>query len=209
MILFVGNSQGSPLHSSPQPRSQEKKETERTHLDKPGSPQTVSKAIERLKQAVNGNSVVKNQCSVQGRTIEVEESSNVVESTGCALVVTTTKKTSTGNGSLRFTLRVNLADLTMPVSVEPLNTAGCKPERGTLIQVTSRSKPGKTIQTSRISSDIQKTDNQPAEGKEATFRKSLTLFFPDTESAKRAARALERAVAVCGGEEWPDEDDLP
>jgi len=142
----------------------------------------------------------------------VEESSEIVGAGGCRIVVTTVKKKNPGDGrgDLRFTLEANLGDLTTPASVEPLTLSACKPDKGTLIQVFSRAKPGKTIRTTgSVSLATQATAEQPIHGQEAPPRKSLSFFFPDIDVAKKVARALDRAVAVCGGEEWPDEDDLP
>jgi hypothetical protein len=190
----------------PNPATQER---EREHREKAANPQTVAKAVDRLKQAVNGYAAVTNVCSSKGQEVEVEEHFEIVEATGCSIVVTTTKKNRPATRDLRFTLRVNLADLTTPTSIEPVNLSGCKSGQGALMQVLSRARPGKTIPTTRRSSDTHLPATAPDQEQEAPPRKSLAFFFQDTDAAKRATRALNRAVAVCGGDEWPDEDDLP
>jgi hypothetical protein len=170
--------------------------------------QIIFNATERLKRAVNGNSVVKNRCEFQGHTIQVEESTEITKTDGCNLIVKTVKTTSPGEGKpqLRFIMHANLADLSTPASVEPQKFSQCKSDQGTLLKVMSRAQPGKSIPTSRSSTSQPSTGS---EDQEAPARKDLSLFFSDAAIARRAARALDRAVAICGGKEWPDDDDLP
>jgi hypothetical protein len=181
---------------------QARTEKEEARTTKPGDVQSILKATERLKRAVNGNSVVQNQCQIQGHTVQVEESTEISEADGCHLIVSTVKTSDPGEGRqpLRFTMHANLADLSTPASVEPQSFSGCKPGNGMLLKVMIRVQPGKSIPTSRSST------SQPSI---ALARKDLSFFFSDAVIARRAARALDRAVAVCGGTEWPDEDDLP
>lgn len=189
---------------------QERKESERPGTEK-GNAQSISKAIEHLKRAVNGNSVVRNQCDAQGHTVEVEEKTEIAEVDGCDLIVKTVKTTNPGpdGQELHFILHANLTDLSAPASVEPLSFSHCKPMEGSLVRVMSRTQPGKIIRTTQSSSS-QPRDGQPhTEQQKTPGRKDLSFFFSDSAVARRAARALDRAVALCGGKEWPDEDDLP
>lgn len=196
------------IPSLPMSERQETKDRDRERSKKASHPHEIRKAIEQLKQAVNGHSAVANQCMVQGRKVEVEESSEVVETSSCDITVTTAKKSKSGARDIRFTIWASLSDLTVPASVEPLNLAGCQPEHGPVIQVVSRTQPGKIVRTTRSPQGTRVADHSDEETM-ALNRKNLTFFFPNTELAKKAAVALDRAVAVCGGEEWPDEDDLP
>lgn len=179
------------------------------HKDQLAHPQAIRRAIEGLRQAVNHHSAITTQCRVQGQDVDVNESSEIIETKDCAVVVTTVKKNSSQAGYTRFTLRPNLKDLTTPTSVEPLKLSGCEPKTGALFQIVSRTKLGKTLRTTRISQTADTPANDPLGEKEVPPRKALSFFFATPELAKKAARALDRAVAVCGGEEWPDEDDLP
>lgn len=189
---------------------QERKESERPETEN-GNAQSISKATERLKRAVNGNSVVRNQCDAQGHTVKVEEKTEIAEVDGCNLIIKTVKTTNPGadGRELHFTLYANLADLSTPASVEPLSFSQCKPVQGELVRVMSRTQPGKTIRITQNSTS-QPRDGQPhVEQKESPRRKDLTFFFSDNAVAQKAAEAMDRAVALCGGKEWPDEDDLP
>jgi len=202
----AGSSSSHSIPVSTQETTEKEGERER---HKPASSQAVRRAIEGLRQAVNGRSAVRNRCQAHEREVEVEESSEILEATGCSIIVKTVKKAGPESEVLSFTLRANLLDLTTPASVEPLHLANCRPEAGTLVQLVSRAKPGKSIRTTRVASGTQPAANQPVPEGEAPARRSLTFFFPNAELAQKAAKALNRAVAVCGGEEWPDEDDLP
>lgn len=184
---------------------------ERARTDKPADAKDILNATERLKRAVNGNSVVKNQCQFQGHTVQVKESTEVAETNGCNLVVKTVKTSSPGEGQreLRFTMHVNLADLSTPASTEPQNFSQCKPDHGMLLKVMSRAQPGRSIPTSRSSIAQPLAGQTIPENQQAPPRKDLSFFFSDAFIARRAARALDRAVAICGGKDWPDEDDSP
>jgi hypothetical protein len=180
---------------------QERTEKKEARARKPGDVQSILKATDLLKRVVNGNSVVKNQCQIRGRTAEVQENTEISEADGCNLIVRTVKTSGYGEDrrQLQFTVRASLADLTTPASVEPQTFSGCKPGNGVLLKVMSRVQPGKSIPTSRSST---------AQAETAPARKDLSFFFSDAVIARRA-RALDHAVAACGGREWPDEDDLP
>jgi hypothetical protein len=211
-VLYSAESQILHLPSLfPFAERQEAGKNERARTNKPGDAKSIFNAAERLKRAVNGNSVVKNQCQFQGHTVQVEESTEIAEANGCNLVVKTVKTSSPGEGQrqLRFTMHANLADLSTPASVEPQNFSQCKPEQGTLLKVMSRAQPGKSIPTSRSSISQPSAGQTSSEDQEAPARKDLSFFFSDAAIARRAARALDRAVAICGGKDWPDEDDLP
>ena len=181
---------------------QERTEKDVARRSKAPNVQSILKATERLKRVVNGNSVVKNQCLIQGHTVQVEERTEISEADGCHLIVSTVKTSGAGEGRqlLRFTMHADLADLSTPASAEPQSFSGCNPEKGVLLKVMSRVQPGKSIPTSRTSM------SQPSA---APARKDLSFYFSDAVIARRAAQALNRAVSVCGGTEWPDEDDLP
>ena len=211
MIPIVAKSQNPFFSTVPWlSEFQKRKESERPETEK-GNAQSISKAIERLKRAVNGNSVVKNQCEVQGHSVEVEEKTEITRMDGCMLIVKTVKTANPGaeRRELQFTLYANLADLSTPASVEPLSFSQCKPAQGELVRVMSRTQPGKTFWTTQNSTS-QPRDGQPhTEQKETPRRKDLSFFFSDSSVARKAAGALDRAVALCGGKEWPDEDDLP
>jgi hypothetical protein len=189
---------------------QESKESERPKPEKRNA-QSIFKATERLKRAVNGNSVVKNECQVQGHSVEVEEKTEIAQMDGCTLIVKTVKTTNPGaeRRELHFTLYASLADLSTPASVEPLSFSQCRPVQGELVRVMSRTQPGKIIRTTQNSTSQPRDGQAHTEQKESPERKDLIFFFSDTAAAKRAAGALDRAVALCGGTEWPDEDDLP
>lgn len=190
---------------------QEGRENERAPTNKPGDAKSIFNATERLKRAVNGNSVVKNQCQLQGHTVQVEESTEIAEADGCNLVVKTVKTTSPGEGQLqlRFTMHVTLGDLSTPASVAPQNFSQCKPDQGTILKVMSRAQPGKSIPTWRSSTAQPSADQKGSVKQQAPVRRDLSFFFSDAAIAGRAARALDRAVATCGGKDWPDEDDFP
>ena len=76
---------------------QEGKESERSQTKKE-SAQEIFKAIDRLKRAVNGKSTVKNQCQIQGNSVEVQEKTEVTEADGCNLIVKTVRTTSSSDG---------------------------------------------------------------------------------------------------------------
>jgi hypothetical protein len=189
---------------------QERRESEPVKGEK-GDAQNIYKATERLKRAVNGNSVVKNQCQIQQHSVEVEERTEIVEARGCSLVVKTIKTSNLRDGpqKLRFTFYADLADLSTPASVEPLNFSQCKPAQGALIKVKSRAQPGKNVRTTRGPDSAPGNSQTSSEQQETAAKKDLSFFFSDAAIARRTARALDHAVALCGGKEWPDEDDLP
>jgi hypothetical protein len=189
---------------------QEGRESKRTQAEK-GDAQSIFKATERLKRTVNGNFVVKNHCQVQGRSVEVEESTEIAEVDGCNLIVKTVKTSNPSDGrrERRFTFYANLGDLSTPASVEPLSFSQCKPVQGALVKVMSRAQPGKTVRTTRNSTSPPEGGQASTDQQETPARKDLSFFFSDTAIARRTARALDHAVTICGGKEWPDEDDLP
>jgi hypothetical protein len=147
LIPIVAESQ-NPVFSTVSRLSdfQERKESERPKTEK-GNAQSISKATEQLKRAVNGNSVAKNQCEVQGHSVEVEEKTEIAQMDGCVLIVKTVKTTDPGadGRELHFTLYANLTDLSTPASVEPLSFSQCRPVQGELVRVMSRTQPGKVI----------------------------------------------------------------
>lgn len=211
VVPIVAESQNPVFSAGPRLNEfQVRKESERPKTEK-GNAQSIYKATERLKRSVNGKSVVKNECDAQGHSVEVEEETEIAEVDGCSLIVKTVKTTNPAADSkeLQFTLYANLTDLSTPAAVEPVSFSHCKPREGSLVRVMSRAQTGKVIPTAQ-NSTLQPRDGQPhTEQKETPGRKDLSFFFSDLAIATKAARALDRAVAVCGGKEWPDEDDLP
>ncbi len=211
VIPMVAESQNPVFSPVPSSREiQERKEAERPESKKRNA-QSISKAIEQLKRAVNGNSVVRNQCDTQGHTVEIEEKTEIAQVDGCNMIVKTVKTTNAeaDGRELHFTLHANLADLSTPASVEPLSFSHCKPMEGSLVKVMSRTQPGKIIGMAQNSTSQPRDGQAHTEQKEMPGRKDLSFFFSDNAVARKAAGALDRAVALCGGKEWPDEDDLP
>ena len=190
-------------------KGQEKRNRDPEYKDRLANPQAIRRAIEGLRQAVNRHSAITTQCRVQGQDVDVDESSEIMETKGCAVVVTTVKRNRSQAGYTRFTRRAHLKALTTPTSVEPLKLSGCEPKTGALFQIMSRAQFGKTLRTTRVSQTTDPPPNHPIAEEEVPPRKGLSFFFASPELAKKAARALDRAVAVCSGGEWPDEDDLP
>jgi len=200
--------QSQPLACAQESRNEATGEKRVATTDK----RLLAQATTRLQQAVNGKAVVQNDCQRRGKSFKVEESTEIVEIKGCEATFKTRKRSTSADGvqQLEFTLFANLAELTTPVSVEPATSAECKSVSTPILRVASRAQPGKkvraTMQTiSRPADGNQASDEKPA----ATTRNDVSFFFHDPAMAKRAARALDRAVKLCGGQEWPDEDDLP
>jgi hypothetical protein len=215
-LITLQTGQGLAVSSERMPRglsgtTQEREEPSR----RPANRQTISTATEELQRAVNGNAFVRNRCSISGKEIKVEESSEIVQTDRCKLIVRT-KKTTLGMNhqtslspdpqqSIEFMIYVDLSDLTTPVLVETQDFAHCEGGVGVL-KVSSRSNPQHSIEVIRRP---QRTPPaKPEKGAKQT-RRDLSLFFVDPKAAKKAAVALDRAVKACGGQEWPDEDDLP
>jgi hypothetical protein len=191
---------------------QERRDTDREGAGETASKQNIAGATERLRRSVNGRAAVRNVCQSKGSDVQVEERTEITQISGCDLVFNTRKTTSLPDGQheVAFTLYVHLADLTTPSSVEPQSFSQCKTMQGALLKVMSRAQPGKVLRATRRSSFIPSAgSSKPEEPEAATTRSDLSFFFSDAASAAKAARALEQAVKVCGGKEWPDEDDLP
>jgi hypothetical protein len=199
----------TPAWAPPDERSAQ---TDRDKTATPAKKATLAEITNQLKQSVDGKAVVHNQCESQGHAVQVEEGTEITEVGGCK-VTFKTRKTSTspdGQRVLEFTMHANLAELTMPASVEPQTFAQCQATDGAVLRVVSQAQPGKKIRTTRratsqLANGTQKVD----EPEQEIARKDLSLFFQDPVAAKKAARALDHAVRRCGGTEWPDEDDLP
>jgi uncharacterized membrane protein len=172
---------------------------------------TIAERIEELRQSVNSKAAARTRCASQGHEDEVEEMTEIVDVSGCNLTVRTRKITTskistpgTGQREVEFTIYANLADLTTPASVQPQTFVQCKSVDGPVLKVMSRTAPGKSLRAVRRSSPPNTSENA-----EQIRRNDLSFFFSDEAKAKKAARALDRAVRSCGGKEWPDEDDLP
>ena len=191
---------------------QERGEAEPERPGKPADKQTIADAMERLRRSVNGKAIVHNCHQSKGHDVKVEEGSEITQITGCDLILKTRKMTTLQDGprELEFTLYAHLADLTTPASVEPQSFSECKPATGAILKVMSRAQPGKTVRaTRRLISDPGSGASKSEQSKTQTTRSDLSFFFSDAVAAQKAARALDQAAKVCGGKEWPDEDDLP
>jgi hypothetical protein len=195
---------------------QERRDADREGAGETASKQNIVGATERLRRSVNGRAAVRNVCQSKGNDVQVEEHTEITQTSGCDLVVKTRKTNSLPDGQhdVVFTLYVHLADLTTPSSVEPQSFSQCKTTQGAVLKVMSRAQPGKVLRATRRSNFIpapgsKPESSKPEEPETPTTRSDLSFFFSDAASAAKAARALERAVKVCGGREWPDEDDLP
>ena len=191
---------------------QERRDADREGAGGTASKQNIAGATERLSRSVNGRAMVRNVCQSKGSDIQVEERTEITQTSGCDLVFKTRKTTFLPDGQqgVEFKLYVHLADLTTPSSVEPQSFSQCKTTQGAVLKVMSRVQPGKVLRATRRSSFIPSAgSSKPEEPEAPTTRSDLSFFFSDAASAAKAARALERAVKVCGGREWPDEDDLP
>jgi len=191
---------------------QERGEAEPERPGKPADKQTIADAMERLRRSVNGKAIVHNCHQSKGHDVKVEEGSEITQITGCDLILKTRKMTTLQDGprELEFTLYAHLADLTTPASVEPQSFSECKPATGAILKVMSRAQPGKTVRaTRRLISDPGSGASKSEQSKTQTTRSDLSFFFSDAVAAQKAARALDQALKVCGGKEWPDEDDLP
>lgn len=194
------------LHAFP---VQEERHADRQHAVPRSNRPAIAERTEELRQAVNGKAAVRTRCNSQNHEVEVEETTEIVDVSGCNLTVRTRKITTSGSDNsrreLEFTLYANLAELTTPASVQPQTFSQCKNVDGPVFKVMSRTEPGKPLRAVRHSSPSKPTENAEAQIR----RHDLSFFFPDEAKAKKAARALDRAVRGCGGKEWPDEDDLP
>jgi len=184
-------------------RSQEP-EAEHEREERPVTKEHLGELTERLQRLVNGKAVVKNECQLQEQEVQVEESSQITEISGCTIILVTGKTTgfAAGPRHVEFTLSANLADLTTPASVQKQTFSQCKPIDGVVVKVMSRAAPGKTVHVTRREN---KVEAKPTD----SLRGDLSFFFPNLAAAQRAARLLDQVVRSCGGKEWPDEDDLP
>ena len=191
---------------------QEHGEAEHEKPGKPADKQSIAEAMARLRRSVNGKAIVHNCHQSKGHDVKVEEGSEITQITGCDLILKTRKMTTLQDGprGLEFTLYAHLADLTTPASVEPQSFAECKPTAGAILKVMSRAQPGKTVRaTRRLISDPGSGASKSEQTETQTTRSDFSFFFSDAVTARKAARALDQALKVCGGKEWPDEDDLP
>jgi hypothetical protein len=209
--LFLGVPQ-TVISQSYLVTGQESGESDRERLGKPASKQSIAEATERLRRSVNGKAIVHNCHQSKGHDVRVEESSEITQITGCDLILKTRKTTTLPDGprELEFTLYAHLADLTTPASVEPQSFSECKPATGAILKVMSRAQPGKRVRATRRSMAESANGASKAEQPETQIATGdLSFFFSDADMARKAARALDQALKVCGATEWPDEDDLP
>lgn len=186
---------------------------EREQEAQPSANSTVAKArlrrnAEILTKVVNQSASVENDCTKDGKDARVVEKSKITELEGCRLVVKMRKTTifATGEREVTFTTEANLEDLTTPVAVESQTFAGCHAKEGQILKVSSNAAPGKKLKVTRTAKGGNSED---AKESSEIARRDVTFFFHDAVAAPKAARALEHLVKLCGGNEWPDEDDLP
>jgi hypothetical protein len=215
------------------PMTQEAAEQEK----RPGNSNEILASTRKFQRAVNGNAIVRNRCRVQGKDIEIEETTDVIKTDGCKLVVKARKVTrpadvraidspadegkkssmdhrpaddqkqsANGPREIEFIVYADLSELTTPVLVETQKFGQCEAGGAGVLKVSSRSEPGKAMQVIRRSEANGTTKDH--EGVTQT-RRDLSLFFSIPAAAEKARKALELAVKTCGGNEWPDEDDLP
>lgn len=187
--------------------SQESPRAETGEHDKSAGPagkQQITTALQRLQQAVNGKAAVHNEC----QNGHVEESSTITAVQGCSVTFLTRKVSTSqaGRKEVDFTIYADLADLSTPPSFAAQSFAQC---RGAIYKVSSPAEPRKKLRTTRRATLQPATGNPSSEPEAEITRSDLSLFFSTASAARRAAGALERAIEVCGGKEWPDDDDLP
>lgn len=181
--------------------------------ERPAVPRTIPVDVRAFQRAVNGKASVRNTCRAQAKESEIEETTEVVETDRCKLILKTIKTTRTSDArkegpvdrqsAVEFTIYADMSELTTPVLVEPQKFSQCEAGGVGVLKVSSRSDPKHPIQVLRRSQSTK-----PSEGTKQ-LRRDLSLFFTDPKAAKRAADTLDRAIKACGGKEWPDEDDLP
>lgn len=202
---------------------------------RPASSREILASTGDFERAVNGRAIVRNRCRVQRIDSEIEETTEVIKTDGCKLILRTRKVTraaddqalnrpseaqkkssadhpaSVGQESdtqqeVEFVMYVDLSELTTPVFVERQKFGQCEAGGTGVLKVSSRSAPGKAMPVIRRS-NANRAAKDGAELKQT--RRDLSLFFSAPAAAEKARKALERAVRSCGGNEWPDEDDLP
>jgi hypothetical protein len=191
---------------------QEHSESDREKNTTPPNNQRLGEITDRLRRNVNGKAVVRNQCESGGEAVEVEESTEVTEINGCKMTFKTLKTSTSPDGrrGLEFTIYANLAELTTPASVAKQTFPHCQPSGGDVLKVMSQAEPGKKIRATRRATSRSAMGTSGSDEAEVEIARSdLSFFFADPIAAKKAARLLDQAVKLCGGKEWPDEDDLP
>lgn len=167
--------------------------------------------VEQLKRSVNGKAFVRNQCRSRGQQVDIEESTELTELDGCHATFLTRKSShfTSGQRDVQFKIHVDLADLTTPTSVAEQTFAQCSAEGGgKILKIISLAQPGKKLRTTRTASSQTGAETTKEPETELT-RNDLSLFFSDPVAAKRTAKLLDRAIEICGGADWPDDDDLP
>lgn len=189
--------------------AQDKPQSERQHATSRSDRSTIAERTEELRQSVNGKAVVRTRCISRDHELNIEEVTKIIGVGGCNMTVQTRKITTSGNyderRELEFILYTNLAELTTPASVQPQTFSPCKSVDGPVFKVMSRTEPGKSLRAVLRSNPANTEKNAESQMR----RNDLSFFFPDEAKARKAARALDKAVRRCGGKEWPDEDDLP
>ena len=190
---------------------QERADEDRDRHGKPADQKTIGEVTEQLKRSVNGRAVVRNLCLSRDNEVQVEESTEISETNGCNVTFKTRKATISQDGrhEVEFTLYPDLTELTTPLSVQPQDSSQCKPVGGAVrLKVMSRAQPGKLVWVTRKARFHGANEKSSVDEPESqTTRNDVSFFFPDMAAAKKAARLLDLAVKLCGGKEWPDEDD--
>lgn len=208
LLLLLSASLLTSQTLTPARLDSQEREVEGEHKERALTNEQMHEFAERLRRLVNGKAAVKNQCQVQdqkvSQEVQVEESSQITEISGCKIILVTAKTTNfaTGPRHVEFTLSANLADLTTPAAVQTQTFSQCKPIDGAVVKLMSRAAPGKTVHVSR-------SENKADAKQTESLRGDLSFFFPNLAAAQRAGRTIDRMIQSCGGKEWPDEDDLP
>ena len=187
--------------------AQEHGDADRERGERKVEKRTVAELTAELRRKVNGKAAVSTTCDIGGQQVEVEENTEVLETSECRVRFRTRKSSGAGEShrQTEFTLSVDLADLTFPSTVEQQSFSRCKPVQGRVLKLMSRTQPGKSVRSSRRAEGFTGSDTSQSE----RSRHDLSLFFADERFARQAGQILDRAIQKCGGKEWPDEDDLP
>lgn len=191
---------------------QERADEDRDRPGKPADKKTIGEATEQLRRSVNDKANVRNHCLSQGKDAQIDESTEISEISRCRVTFKTRKTTLSQDGhrELEFILYADLAELTTPTLIQTQSSSQCKTVGGALLKVMSRVEPGKVVRVTRKATFHSPNEKSSVDEPETqTTRNDVSFFFPDMAAAKKAARILDRAVKLCGGREWPDEDDLP
>ena len=194
-------------------------------------------ATGEFEKAVNGNAIVRNRCRVQGKDIEIEETTEVIGKDGCKLVMRVRKvtraadtqaagrpaeaekKSSTDrqptDGQKQSAEWRQETEFTVYADLSELTTPAVV-EKQNFAQceaggagVLKVSSRSEPGKTMQVIRRSKSNGVTQADQEVKQTRRDLSLFFSAPAAAEKARKALEQTVKSCGGKEWPDEDDLP